>query len=138
MYRSIRSSGVLSFVGPLVPAATLALLALMAWPGSSAAQLEMRIEAESFARFNELGAAMIQVKPCDGASEGMAVSGLDTDGEYLEWDLLVTQPSAFVDSLRSAGNVGVIRHFKIQVLRSGEPGVVLEDTLTTPPGAGMT
>jgi hypothetical protein len=96
----------------------------------------MRLEAENYIDSYNIDGADIYIRGCSAASEGLAVDGLDREGEWIQLALVLTEGFCFVDSVRSAGSLGAVRTYSIQF----EKTAVLwaADTLTTVPGAGIT
>ncbi len=110
------------------------VLAVVAAPCQAAG---FRIEAESFIDANDLGGTQIVVVGCTYASGGVAVGGLDGPGEWIEFRLELSSTTTFVDSLRSAGLVGEVRHFSVLFLSGGDPVGAPGDTVTSGPGLGF-
>ena len=84
------------------------------------------------------GGNPIQIVSCSAARGGQAVDGLDAAGDYIEWDLTLTQEFTFRDSLRSAGTIGLRRQFALHFLPGAGGPAVACDTLTTSAGRGIT
>jgi hypothetical protein len=96
-----------------------------------------RIEAESMIAAHNLGGAAIAVVSCSGASGAHAIQGLDSPGEWIEVRLELPTATAFLDSLRSAGLAGQVRHFAVQFLTGDDPTGAPGDTVTSGPGLGF-
>src|SRR5512140_249000 len=79
----------------------------------------------------------IGVAHCDGALKGLAVTGMDAAGEWVQVPLRLSGDATFTDSLRSAGEVDYVRHFVVQFVDAFTQEPILEDTLTTIPGLGV-
>ncbi len=112
-------------------------LSLALLPGMAASQGEARLEAEDFVAKDEHGAIPIQIKVCSGASQGLAVDGLDVAGEWIAWEISLVERYCFRDSLRSAGSVKAVRTFITQFERMPYEEIVDADTVVTLPGSGI-
>ena len=121
-----------------IPLVLLLLAALgLGSAGPATAQTVIQLEAENMtAWYNTAGLSIVPVS-CGAARGGVAVDGVDTPGEYIEWPLTLTQDLVFRDSLRTAGATGVVRNFTIQFLPAAGGPPVATENLTTPPGAGI-
>jgi len=100
----------------------------------------IRIEAESFTAFWDSGGTPIAQHHCGAASQKLAVDGVDRKGEWIECRLRLEEQRCSVHSLRSAGKIGLMRTFAIQLFRlqaDSSRTAVASDTLTTLPGAGI-
>ena len=71
---------------------------------------------------------------CADASGGLAVNGMDAPGDWIELAFTLSDAACFVDSLRSAGEVGIVRRFVVEFFAAAPPAA---DTLTTGPGRGF-
>jgi hypothetical protein len=120
---------------PLVPLLLAALC--LGSAGSATAQSVIQLEAENMAGAYNTGGTPIGMVSCAAARGALAVDGVDTPGEYIEWPLTLTQDLVFRDSLRTAGPTGVVRNFTIEFLPAGGGPPVATENLTTPPGAGI-
>jgi len=120
------------------PLPLLLLAAFCLWSaGPATAETVIQLEAENMtAWYNTAGLSIVPVS-CGAARGGVAVDGVDTPGEYIEWPLTLTQELVFRDSLRSAGATGVVRNFTIQFLPAGGGPATATEELTTLPGAGI-
>ena len=101
------------------------LLVAAAADGAPASSLRFEAEdAEAMNRFHDLGGIPIIRKACDDASGGVAIEGLDLDGEYLEFDLELFEPWCFTDSLRCAGALDGNWEFRVEFINAeeGQPG----------------
>jgi hypothetical protein len=85
----------------------LPVVALVVALGGSAGANPILIECENYIASHNEGGTSISVTACSGASQGKAVEGFDTPGDWIEviWDLDTN--GAFTDRLRSAGDDGV-------------------------------
>jgi len=119
----------------LVAAILFVVLLLVA---ASAALADIRLEAEDMTASHNIGGFAIEVTGCGAASGFLAVDGLDVDGEWLRLRFTLNAAFCFVDSVRSAGDPGLVREFALSLdpVPSGESGA--PDTLTTVPGSGIT
>ena len=95
------------------------------------------LEAESFSGRLDLGGEVIRPIRCHGASGDSAVQGVAEAGEWISFPLVVREPVALRDSLRSAGNFGVRRTFSLEFREAKTDRLVAIDTLVTPPGSGL-
>lgn len=95
------------------------------------------LEAETCTETYDVGGEAIHVLPCNSASGGFAVQGVDVSGEWIAFPLEVPQPIAFRDSLRSAGEEGVVRTHVVEYRRADTGVLVVADTLVTLPGSGI-
>ncbi len=115
----------------------LAVLVLLSAIPAAASPQTIRIEAEDYVHSHNVGGGQIMLGACNhGASGGLAIEGLDWNGDYVEYLLTLQQEFCFVDSLRSAGRVGHVREFVMEFFREDEPGFSVADTLVSPPGGG--
>jgi len=76
--------------------------ALVLAPASSRAQ-RLTIEAESFTSYSDTGGDQIQSLPLSGCSGGYFLFGLDTPGEWTQYDVPVTVPGVFSFALKCRG-----------------------------------
>lgn len=103
----------------------------------------LSLEAEWFdASFNEGGQAIsasTDTSCGNGSSGGGFVGGLDYPGDWIQMMVQFPDPIVFRDSLRTAGDdIGVRHKFVIQFIGVNGQGLAFSDTLTTPPGRGIT
>ena len=98
----------------------------------------LRLEAEDYVDSYDVGGGSIYIRLCAAASQGLAVDGLDREGEWIQVALELTEGFCFVDSLRSAGSLGTVRMFSVRFERTSPSFLWAEDNLTTVPGAGIT
>jgi len=105
--------------------------------GPARAETVVQLEAENMVASHNVGGGAIGYVSCGAARGGLAVDGVDTPGDYIEWPLTLAQDFVFRDSLRTAGSIGVVRQFAILFLPSGGGPPVAADTLITLPGAGI-
>lgn len=96
-----------------------------------------RIEAESMIDAHDEGGIPIALVSCSYASGGVAVSGLDSPGDWIEFRLELRTAISFVDSLRSAGLKGEQRTFSVLFVAAGDPVGAPGDTVTSGPGLGF-
>ncbi len=115
----------------------LGIVLLAALPQRAAAAT-VGFEAENYVASLDLGGDPIRITTCVDARGGLAVNGVDYQGDYIQWSLSLPSSFVFRDSLRSAGAVGLVRRFVVLFLPAGGSTPVAADTLVTPPGKGMT
>jgi hypothetical protein len=98
------------------------------------------LEAENLTWSLNMGGDFISIGTCEtGVSGGKFVIGVDYPGDWIEMNVTVSQPMFFRNSLHSAGDVGLRRKYAIAFLPAGGHGAIpARDTLTTPPGKGIT
>jgi hypothetical protein len=106
-------------------------------PGAARAATVIELEAENLTAMLNLGGNAINYVSCGAARGGLAVDGVDYEGDYIEWPLTLEQDFVFRDSLRTAGATGVVRQFAILFLPSGAGEPAAAETLTTPAGLGI-
>jgi hypothetical protein len=97
----------------------------------------IRLEAEDFVASHDVGGIRIYARSCTAASQGLAVDGLDMEGEWMELRLELASPTAFLHGLQTAGDVGLTRTFAVDFRPQSDQGTSLTDTLTTIPGSGI-
>lgn len=74
---------------------------------------------------------------CDGATEGIAVDGVDCDGEWIAISLPVSSEICFYSGLRSARYEGLVSHFRMEFRTDdAHQTLVASDSLETAPGLG--
>lgn len=121
-----------------VIALLLAMGALVVSPQSQARTAPVRsLEAEDATDWLDVGGSSIQIVACSAARGALAVDGVDWPGDWIAWDLSLTEDFYFRDSLRTAGSIGLTRTFVVQFLPAAGGPPVATDTLRTPPGAGV-
>ncbi|HVP15394.1 MAG TPA: hypothetical protein VMS88_07605 [Terriglobales bacterium] len=114
------------------------LLVTLTIPGVAAATDTVPLEAESYTASQNTGGTSIVTVACGAARGGLAVDGVDHEGDYIQWNLSLPSSFVFRDSLRSAGFARLVRRFAILFLPAGSESPVATDTLTTPAGLGLT
>ena len=77
-------------------------LAFSVIPLSVSAQ-RLAIEAEAYTASNETGGAAIQSLPLSGCSGGYFLYGLDTPGEWVQYDVTLSDSGAFSFALKCRG-----------------------------------
>ncbi len=114
----------------------------MRWPLLStmviAFSQTLRLEAENFIASHNIGGGDVYVRSCSAASGGYAVDGLDREGEWIQLALELPESFCFFDSVRSAGSLGRIRRYAIQFESISPVLLWATDSVTTPPGSGIT
>jgi hypothetical protein len=80
---------------------------------------------------------VLAMTPCDSASNGLAVDGMDCADEWIREEFTLAGETSFRDEVRSAGNEGFVRHLEVQYLDYFTEQLVTADTLVTPPGLGI-
>jgi hypothetical protein len=81
---------------------TLLLIALLLTPVALHAQ-RLVIEAESYIASNEIGGDEIQAIGLSGCSGGYYLAGLDTPGEWVEYDAAVNTAGVYSFGLKCRG-----------------------------------
>jgi len=71
-------------------------------PATLSAQ-RLAIEAESYTASNETGGAQIQSLPLSGCSGGYFLYGLDTPGEWVQYDVALGASGTFSFTLKCRG-----------------------------------
>lgn len=99
----------------------------------------IHIEADTYSTSGEIpscGYGISRVS-CDGATEGIAVGGVDCDGEWIAISLTLPAEFCFHVGLQSARYEGLISRFQIE-FRTDDAHQTLagSDTLVTSPGHG--
>jgi hypothetical protein len=123
-------------IGRVLACLSVATLGLIQ-PGATRAETVIPLEAEDMSGAHNAGGAAISYVGCTAARGGLAVDGVDSPGDYIEWPLSLAQDFVFRDSLRTAGAIGVVRQFAILFLPAGGGPPAASDTLVTLPGAGI-
>ncbi len=100
---------------PAFRAAIVLFAALGAAAPAAARAGTVRVEAEDMVAAGNLGGDDIRITTCSAASQGLAVDGLDREGEWLRVPLVLEEGGCLVDSLRSAGLLGLERTFALDV-----------------------
>jgi len=119
--------------------ASVFLVAPLCSAGAEARTAEaVQLEAEDYVESMNVGGNPIQMVGCSAARGGLAVDGVDYEGDYIEWSLSLAQEFVFRDSVRSAGAVGLVRRYAVLFLPAGGGPPAASDTLTTTPGLGIT
>jgi hypothetical protein len=118
---------------PALAGQTAFLLALVLAPGPGKAE-GLRLEAETFTIYGNIGSLAIEQGYCGGASGEYGVNGLDVEKEWIMMPLTIPATFCFTDSIRSAGAVGFARTFALEALSSDGTIKFFADTLGTPPG----
>jgi hypothetical protein len=113
----------------------VALVLLVAAPSLAFADIEL--EVEDMIGSHNIGGAAIVIRGCSAASQGVAVEGWDTDGEWIDLRLELTTAACFTNSVRSAGMPGGTRTFAVY-FKLDSNTTVSSDTLTTVEGEGIT
>jgi hypothetical protein len=98
----------------------------------------LRLEAEDYIASHNISGGDIYIRGCSAASEGYAVDGLDREGEWIQLALELPEGFCFVDSVRSAGSLGTIRRYAIHFESISPVLLWATDSVTTPPGSGIT
>jgi len=98
---------------------------------------DIRLEAENLLDSHNLGGTPIITKSCSAASGGLAMDGLDLDGEWLEFQLTVQEPLPFLVSVRSAGSTNLVRHFRVLFFAVDPESSEIQDEVSTGPGSGF-
>jgi len=80
------------------------------------------VEAETYTASHDVGGTAIYITGCSGASQGLAVEGFDTPGEWIELKLTIPENGSFTDSLRSGGMSMVESDLRCTVFRGGPVG----------------
>ena len=122
------------FVGLLGIFALVGMASLTTVP--SAAQ-DIRLEAEAFIDSQDNGLEPITIVPCNLASGGYAVDGVDATGDRIVLDLPLDLGFCFQCAIRSAGDVSLIRTFEVSFHMVPDGTLLFADTLTTIPGSGI-
>jgi hypothetical protein len=124
---------------PLLSLAALAavsLLLFMLTVVPSASAQYFRVEAEGYIAQEDHPPGILGPSECPYASGGFAVDGMDP-GDWIELQVLVPEAGLWSDSLRSAGDVGLVRGWRLEVFNGfGDP--VDSDEVETAPGQGAT
>jgi hypothetical protein len=117
----------------------MALLILLGLAGRASAN-SFRLEAENYTASGNIPGCGLEVKShdCSEASGGLALDGMDCDGEWIELHLVLYRGLALHCGVRSAGSIGCTRTFGVRFLLDDESeALVAADTLTTPQGTGV-
>jgi hypothetical protein len=107
----------------------------LACPGILSAQI--LLEAEEAPVVVNVGGAPCDTAKCNFASNGAVVAGIDSLGDYLEWEIIEDWPSYLDFGLRSAATTGQIRKYEVSVRTQGGLLTAAPDTLTTVAGYGV-
>lgn len=97
----------------------------------------LTLEADGYTDVSDLGGRPIDTVGCSGASQGIALEGIDLSGEWISWDVVVDQQVTVSGSVRSAGAELFERRYTLTVWSDDESRVVFEETVSTPPGTGI-
>ena len=117
----------------------MALLVLLGLAGRANAN-SIRLEAESYVASGDIPGCGLEIKShdCSEASGGLALDGMDCDGEWIELHLVLYRSLSLQCRVRSAGSIGSTRTFGVRFLLDDVSEVlVAADTLTTPQGTGV-
>lgn len=117
-------------------ALSLALLAA-ALPASGST---LHIEADTYSTSGNIQGCgdPIERVNCDAATEGIAVEGVDCDGEWILIPVTIPSDFCFTTGLRSARVEGVVSTFAIEIhATDAERTLVGSDSLVTLPGQGV-
>lgn len=126
-----------SVLAPLPRRALLIGILTAIFPAIGSSQGEIRLEAEDYISKQDYGGIPIQIHACNGASQGLAIDGLDIGNEWLAWEISLSERFCFIDSLRSAGAVKQVRTYRTTFERLPSEEIVDADTVVTLPGAGI-
>lgn len=118
-------------------AATILIAMCFVFHAAPSAAVEQRLDADQVYTWGNIDGILIQKVNCDGALNGRAVDGLDVPGEWIAWHLVLSEPSCFIDSLRSAGTTGVVRHFVTEFIPEPPATSASVDSVFTVPGSGV-
>lgn len=79
------------------------------------------MEAEDFASFHNIGDQMIQRLPLTGCSSGYILYGLDTAGEWTEYEVAIPAAGTYEITLICRGNLGESYSLKLSIAKPVDP-----------------
>jgi len=113
------------------------LLGLLFSTADPSVAQDIRLEAENFIDSQDNGLESIVIVPCDLASGGLAVDGVDATGDRIVLDLPLDTRFCFQSGIRSAGDITLVRVFEVSFNSVPDDSYLFADTLTTVPGSGV-
>lgn len=124
---------------PLVPRGGRAALVAYLFLGlvATCSFGQIRLEAEHYTAFHDIGGYPVSVVSCSGASGGLAVDYLDRAGEWIELALSLPEETTFADSLRSGQLIGRSAVLRIEFFPAEALEPVARDSVTTLQGRGI-
>jgi hypothetical protein len=123
--------------GQSIPAFRVLLLGLLSFTVDPTAAQDIRLEAEIFIDSQDNGYDPIAIVPCNLASGGFAVDGVDATSDRIVLDLPLDAPLCFQSGIRSAGDLTLVRVFEVSIASAPGDSALFADTLTTIPGSGV-
>jgi hypothetical protein len=116
----------------------MVLLCAFAAPASAA---NIHIAAKTYFTSGQIPSCGDDIErvSCDGATDTLAVEGVDCGGEWIEFRLTIPSDFCFHPGVRSARYEGLVSHFKIEFhADDADQALVAADSLVTAPGQGAT
>jgi hypothetical protein len=99
----------------------------------------LRLEAEDvfqYGTYGNAGGQAITMKPCNGASNGYGVDGVDWAGDFIAWNQYTPTSVEVTFEMKSARTRGVIADYAIHFFDETFE-MISADTVVTVPGSGV-
>jgi hypothetical protein len=103
----------------------------------SASALELQLEADAYTECLDFGGIQVGPVDCSGASGGVALEGIDQAGEWIAWDLFLEARQELAARVLSAGGNGYVRAYAIDIWYEDEARYVMQESMVTPAGLGI-